>query len=83
MDSKAIPHDLSKLYPVPAEKRKVHSILDSIVRVQGISYPFEISTKESFSNLDELYVTMIHVNGEWFIKDFSYDKTLKRPYVYV
>ena len=83
MDSNAIPHDLSKRYAVPAEKRKVKKIVNSIVWVQGISYPFEINTKESFSNLDELYVTIVHVNGEWFIKDFSYDKILSRPYAYV
>ena len=83
MDSNAIPHDLSKKYAVPAETRKVKKIVDSLVWVQGISYPFEINTKESFSNLDELYVTIVHVNGEWFIKSFSYDKNLARPYVYV
>jgi hypothetical protein len=83
MDSKAVPHDLSKLQAVPAEKRRVQKIINSIVWIQGISYPFEIATKESFSNLDNLYVTIVYVNGEWFIKDFSYDKILKRPYVYV
>jgi hypothetical protein len=83
MDSQAIPHDFSQLVAVPAEKRRVIKIDNSLVWVRGISYPFEITTSESFSNLDELYVTIIHVNGEWFIKDFSYDKVLKRPYVYV
>jgi hypothetical protein len=83
MDSLAIPHDFRKLVAVPAEKRKVIKIVDSLIWVRGISYPFEITTKESFSNLDELYVTMIHVNGEWFIRDFSYDKFLVRPYVYI
>lgn len=83
MDSNAIPHDLSQLYAVPAEKRKIKKLVDSLVWVQGISYPFEIITKESFSNLDELYATIIHVNGEWFLKEFSDDKLLKRPYIYV
>ena len=83
MDSLAIPHDFCKLQAVPAEKRKVQKIINSLVWVRGISYPFEITTKESFSNLDELYVTMIHVNGDWFIKDFSHDKFLTRPYIYV
>jgi hypothetical protein len=83
MDSLAIPHDFSKLVAVPAEKRKVKKIIDSLVWIQGVSYPFEITTKENFSNLDELYVTIIHINGEWLIKDFSYDKFLTRPYVYV
>lgn len=83
IDSKAIPHDFSKPQAVPAEKRRVKNIVNSLVWVQGISYPFEITTKESFSNSDELYVTIIHVNGEWFIKNFSHDKLLKRSYVYV
>ena len=83
IDSKAVPHDLSKLYAVPAEKRKVLKIVDSLVWIRGISYPFEIATAESFSNLEELYVTIIHVNGEWFIREFSHDKDLKRPYIYV
>lgn len=83
IDSNAVPHDLSKLFAVPAEKRKVIKIVDSLVWVRGISYPFEIATAESFSNLDELYVTIIHVNGEWFIREFSHDKELKRPFVYV
>ena len=83
MDGLAIPHELYKLVAVPAEKRKVIKIVNSLVWVRGISYPFEITTKESFSNLDELYVTIIHVNGEWFIRDFSHDKFLTRPYVYI
>jgi hypothetical protein len=83
MDSLAIPHDFSTMVAVPAEKRKVQRIVNSLVWIRGISYPFEITTKESFSNLDELYATIIKVNGEWFIKEFSYDKFLTRPYTYV
>jgi hypothetical protein len=83
VDSQAVPHDLSKLSAVPAEKRKVLKIIDSLVWIRGVSYPFEIATAESFSNLDELYATIIHVNGEWFIREFSDDKLLKRPYLYV
>lgn len=83
MDSRAIPHDFSKLAAVPAEKRKVVKIDNSLVWVRNISYPFEISTTESFSNSDEIYATIIHVNGEWFIKDFSHDNVLSRPYIYV
>lgn len=83
MDSRAIPHDFSKLVAVPAEKRKITKIENSLVWVRNISYPFEIPTTESFSSSDELYATIIHINGEWFIKDFSYDNILSRPYIYV
>jgi hypothetical protein len=83
MDSQAIPHDFSKLVAVPAEKRKVTKIENSLVWIKNISYPFELSTAESFSNNDELYATIVNINSEWFIKSFSFDKLIKRSYAYV
>lgn len=83
MDAKAIPHDFSKLEAVPVEKRLVIKTNQNLVWLKNVSYPFELLTQETLQLKDEIYATIVYVNGEWFLKEFSYDKTLTRPYVYV
>lgn len=83
IDAKAIPHDFSKLEAVPAEKRLITKTHKNLIWVKNISYPFEINTNELLDIKDDLYATLIYVNGEWFLKEFSFDKTLSRPYMYV
>lgn len=83
IDSKAIPHDLSKLYAVPAEKRLVVRSSGNLIWLKNISYPFEIPTQENISINSSLYATIVHVNGEWFLKEFSIEPKLKLPYKYV
>lgn len=83
IDYKGIPHDFSKLAAAKVEKRKVTKISGNLFWVRNISYPFEIITQEFIRLEDTVYATMVFVNGEWFIKEFSYDSDLVRPYIYV
>lgn len=83
IDSNAIPHDLSKLSAAIVEKRKVTKIDGNLFWLRNISYPFEITTKENIRLDDTVYATMVYVNQEWYIKEFSYDSDIVRPYIYV
>lgn len=83
IDSKAVPHDFSELVAARVEKRQVTKIVGNLFWLRNISYPFEIPTQENIRLEDTIYATMVFVNGEWFLKEFSYDSTLERPYIYV
>lgn len=83
MDSKAIPHDFSKLHAAPVEKRQVVKVLGNLLWLRNISYPFEIPTQEKIRLDDILYATIVFVNGEWYLKEFSLSSKLTRPYIYV
>lgn len=83
IDSKAIPHDFSRLTACVVEKRQVSKVHGNLFWLRNISYPFEIPTQESIRLEDTIYATMVFVNGEWFLKEFSYDSKLERPYIYV
>ena len=83
IDSKAKIHDLSKRVAVPIEKRAVVKVSNNLVWLRNISYPFEIPTQENIRLEDKVYGTLVYVNGEWFLREFSYDSKLVRPYIYV
>jgi hypothetical protein len=83
IDSKGVPHDFSKLYAAKVEKRKVVKIVGNLFWLRNISYPFEITTQEIIRLEDTIYATLVFVNMEWYIKEFSYDSDLIRPYIYV
>lgn len=83
IDSNAMPHNLSKLYSVPVEKRIITKVEGSIIWIRGISYPFELPTTEKIRLNDTTYATLVNINGEWLLREFSYDRELSRPYMYV
>lgn len=83
VDSKAIPHDFSKKYAVHAEKRRIERIVGNLLWLRNISYPFEIPTQEKIRLEDTIYATIVFVNQEWFLKEFSINSELARPYIYV
>ena len=83
IDSKAIPHDFSQLAAAKIEKRQVVKVTGNLVWLRNISYPFEITTQENIRLDDTIYATIVFVSGELFLKEFSYDSKVERPYVYV
>jgi hypothetical protein len=83
IDSQGKPHDLSKKYKVPAVVRTVKKIEKNIVWVQGISYPFELPTTESIELKDIIFAKTILVNGEWYLREFSYENDSKLTYMYI
>ena len=83
IDSKAIPHDFSQLFSASVEKRQVVKVAGNLLWLRNISYPFEIPTQEKIRLEDTLYATIVFVNGEWYLKEFSMNSKLARPYIYV
>lgn len=83
IDSQAIIHDFSEFQAVPVEKRLVTKVQGNLVWLRNISYPFEITTQENIRLDDKVYGTLVYVNGEWFLREFSYDSNLVRPFIYV
>ena len=83
IDCKAIPHDLSTQESVSADKRKVTRIKGNLVWLKNISYPFTLNTKESVNVVDDLYASIVRVNNEWYIREFTYEKELKRATVLI
>ena len=83
IDCKAIPYDLSTQESVSADKRKVIRTKDNLVWLKNISYPFTLNTKESVNVVDDLYASIVRVNNEWYIREFTYEKELKRATVLI
>lgn len=83
MDSKAMPHDFSKLVAAPIEIKKIVKTSGNLIWLKNISYPFEIKTKETVSLTDVTYGIIVHINNEWYLKEVSYEQTLPTDYVYV
>lgn len=83
IDRNAVIHDLSLLIRVNAERRMVKRIENNLVWVNKISYPFKISALENVSTQDQIYATIININGVWYLTEFSYDKNLGTPYVFI
>ena len=83
LDCKAVPHDLSSQESVPADKRKVTRIKGNLIWLKNISYPFILSTNESIKVVDELYASIVRVDNEWYIREFTYEKELKRAVVLI
>jgi hypothetical protein len=83
IDCKAIPHDLSIQESVSADKRKVTRVKGNLIWLKNISYPFILSTNESIKVVDELYASIVRVENEWYIREFTYEKELKRAVVLI
>ena len=83
VDCKAIPHDLSTQESVSADKRKVTRVKNNLIWLKNISYPFTLSTNESIKVVDDLYASIVKVKHEWYIREFTYEKELKRAVVLI
>lgn len=81
IDNKAIIHKLTKNIRVPTEKRLVTKVKGNLVWVRNISYPFEIRTTENISIKDDVYATIVNINNDWFIREFSFEPELTTKYV--
>lgn len=83
IDVKGQPHDFSKPAYVPVEKRKVVKVKDNIFWVKNISYPFDVKLSENIRLSDDIYATVIFVNGEWYLRELSYDNHLGSTYIQI
>jgi len=70
LDKNAIIHDLSKKQTFQAENRKVKRVIDNLVWLEKIAYPFKVNTDQTLHIDDILYGRVIYINNEWFLKEF-------------
>ena len=73
MDCEANPFDLSKSMIVKSYCHKITKVNENLVWVKDISYPFKVPTHEHLELNEEIYATLIKIDDEWFLREFSYD----------
>lgn len=73
IDGKAVVHDLSKRYRVPAKSCRIRRTKHNLIWVSEISYPFKLFTNEKLDIQDTLYARVVKVNYEWYLHSFSYE----------
>jgi len=73
MDSEANPHDLSQPLVVSTRCAKVIKVNENLVWLKNISYPFEIPTNEKLELKEDIFGTLVKVEDEWYLKEFSYE----------
>ena len=83
IDAKAKIHNLSIKEYAYAEIRPITRIKNNLVWLKNISYPFEIPTKENIRLGDDIYAMIVHINGEWYLKEFTLERKLNKPLVTV
>lgn len=76
-------HDFSKRYIVPWESRRIKRIHKNLIWLDKISYPFKINTNEELPITTETYATIVYVNNEWYIKEFTLDKCITKQRITV
>lgn len=73
MDCEANPFDLSKPMTVKSYCHKIVKVRENMIWVKNISYPFEIPTYEKLEIKENIYATLVKIDNEWFLREFSYD----------
>ena len=56
-----------------AENKIVVKVNENLVWLKNISYPFEIPTNEKLELNEEIFGTLVKVDDEWYLKEFSYE----------
>jgi hypothetical protein len=83
LDSKAKPFDLSSKEMAITKIAKVQKAKDNLIWVDSIAYPFKLFTRETINLSEVVYVTLVYVKYEWFIKEFHEDKPKIYKAVYI
>lgn len=83
IDSKAKPHDFSTKEAADTKIVKIKKVKNNLVWLESISYPFRLNTKERLELVDETYATIVKVNNEWFIKNFSMQPASTHKTIYI
>lgn len=74
VDINGTPHNFSNNYSAKVDYRQVERTRGNLIWLKKISYPFELNTTEKIDLTDTLYATIVHINNEWYIKNFSLDQ---------
>ena len=56
---------------------------DKKVWLDKILAPFDLKVPVENSNVDELWATIVNINGEWFLKSFSYEYENYSDYIVI
>lgn len=83
VDVTAKPFDLSKKQAVATAVKKVKKSSSNLIWVDSISYPFRLNTRENLEINDSMYATLIKVNNEWFIREFTMDAVYINSSIYI
>lgn len=73
LDCKANVFDLSKPMVVRTYSHKVVKVRDNLVWIRNVSYPFKVPTNEKLELNEEIFATLIKIDDEWYLKEFSYE----------
>ena len=76
-------HDLSRMESVKWESRRIRRIHKNLVWLHKISYPFKIDTLETIEASTDMYATIVYINNEWYIKEFTLDKDVSKRKIVV
>ncbi len=73
MDCEANPYDLAKPMTVKSYCHRIVKVNNNLIWVKNISYPFEVPTHETLELKEDIYATLVKVEDEWYLREFSYD----------
>lgn len=83
IDSNAKPFDFTKKEAVSVKVKKVKKVSNNLIWIDSISYPFRLNTKERLEITDCTYATLVCVNSEWFIREFTMDPPVINKTIYI
>jgi len=73
LDCKANVFDLSRAMTVPTYCKKISKVNENLVWIRNVSYPFKIPTQEVLELTEEIFGTLVKIEDEWYLKEFSYE----------
>jgi len=73
LDCNANVFDLSRIMTVRTYCHKIVKVRDNLIWVKDVSYPFKVPTNEKLELNEEIYATLIKIEDEWYLKEFSYE----------
>ena len=73
VDSLGKIYNLQHKQNIPIECRKVTKVKNNKLWVEKQLAPFELKIPLEESNVDELWVNIVRINNEWFLKSFCYE----------
>ena len=83
VDSSGQIYNLTHKQNLPVECRKVIKLKDKKIWLDKILAPFDLKVPVENSNVDELWATIVNINGEWFLKSFSYEYENYSDYIVI
>lgn len=71
VDKKAKIHHLDFKEPYPARWMPIERTKNNLIWIKGISYPYELNTKENLQITEKTYARVVKYYNEWYLYGFS------------